>query len=427
MESGRRLATARMSANSHKRTFVYMLEEIFRCSYALAVRSKSQKAISWIFHPLRGSLMSWQRPTSMRHLFFSPRLARIDRKRYDGRTRALLSNMHKHGCDAMSEDTERVRAAVSQSVQFLKARLTAGDYGLSCYGPDGSTRFSHDKGHVFSAFFIAEALGSEISEIERTIILTRILSEETGGFWGYSPAGPGAAPKSMPFIVDADDTSYVLRTLRQLGINRPVDCLMKFYRKKARGFVTFDARKKVSSMLKRDKISENNFALHPEVNANVFIALTNTPLATLINDEFCKNAQGPDGAWQGFYYPSQYFATYLFLQLSRGRPNLDACRQRGVRFLCDSQNEDGSWGSPGDPYETALAVNGLYAAEFREAHFCQGIGYLTRTIEDVGCWASDKPIWEFPAGRDDLWTAFDKNNVIVTALSLLALKRAGTP
>jgi hypothetical protein len=140
----------------------------------------------------------------------------------------------------MSAFREMLDAAVSKAAAFLRNRLRSGSYGLACVGSDGAPRFSDNKGHVFVASFIAEAMTGLLDEIDRTIILVRTLSEENEGVWGFSPPGPYHSDKHRVFHVDSDDTAYVIRTLRRLGVNRPPNCLVRFYRESEQLFVTFD-------------------------------------------------------------------------------------------------------------------------------------------------------------------------------------------
>ena len=68
-------------------------------------------------------------------------------------------------------DPNRQAESELRAVGFLKSRIGAGNYGLKCLGSDGSPRFSHDKGHAFSGYFLSRALGGEISEVERSILI----------------------------------------------------------------------------------------------------------------------------------------------------------------------------------------------------------------------------------------------------------------
>src|ERR1700694_705088 len=135
----------------------------------------------------------------------------------------------------------RVQSAVAKAAAFLRERLRSGAYGLACVGSDGKPRVSDDKGHVFVASFTAEAMAGLFDEIDRTIVLVRILSEENGGQWGFAPPQSFHRDAFRVFHVDADDTADVIRTLPRIGANPPPECLVPFYREPERLFVTFDA------------------------------------------------------------------------------------------------------------------------------------------------------------------------------------------
>src|SRR5947209_9522936 len=82
-----------------------------------------------------------------------------------------------------------IDAAIGKAAAFLRDRLRSGAYGLAWVGSDGAPRFSDNKGHVFVASFIAEAMTGLFDEIDRTIVLVRILSEEDQGLWGFRRRG----------------------------------------------------------------------------------------------------------------------------------------------------------------------------------------------------------------------------------------------
>jgi hypothetical protein len=52
-----------------------------------------------------------------------------------------------------------------------------------------------------------------LDEIDRTLILVRILSEENEGMWGFSPPGPYHRDEFRVFHVDSDDTAYAMKLL----------------------------------------------------------------------------------------------------------------------------------------------------------------------------------------------------------------------
>ena len=309
-------------------------------------------------------------------------------------------------------------ATASKAAAFLRRRLRSGAYGLACVGSDGAPRFADRKGHIFVAFFIAEAMAGLLDEIDRTLILARILSEENGGLWGYAPPGLGHDPRP----VDADDSAYVLRTLRQLGVNRRPERLLQFYRESERLFVTFDTPG--ATALATEPSPANNLLAHAEVNANVALALKGTDLEHLVNWDMLRQTQDEAGFWSSYFYPSKLFGTLLMLELLEGRQAFAGARDRAHAFLAGSQNADGSWGDGGDPHETALAVAALAGYRRYAKAVQRGVDHLLSTMMEDGSWSSPATIW-FYKWPHDLWRAHDSDRAYVTARCLIALRRAG--
>jgi hypothetical protein len=318
--------------------------------------------------------------------------------------------------------TATLDAALGKAAAFLRQRLRSGAYGLACVGSDGAPRFSDNKGHVFVASFIVEALTGLLDEIDRTIILTRILSEENEGLWGFSPPGPRHSDRFRFFHVDSDDSAYVIRTLRRLGVNRTPQCLVRFYREPERLFVTFDAPGPTS--LTTEPSPRHNLLAHPEVNANVFLALRGTHLERLINYDMLREAQDERGFWPSYFYPGPLFATCLALEVLHGKPAFAATTAGAISFIAGSQNADGSWGAGGDPYETALATTALARHPSHAAAMRRGVEHLLSTMAADGSWASSACVWMFHAGGGDLWRAYDAQRVFVSARCMIALRRA---
>ena len=314
-----------------------------------------------------------------------------------------------------------MQSAIVKATAFLRERLRSGAYGLACVGSDGAPRFSDNKGHVFVASFLTEAMSGLLDEIDRTIILVRILSEENEGVWGFSPPGPYHKDDSLVFHVDADDTAYVLRALRRLGVNRPPRCLVRFYRERERLFVTFDAPGPAS--LVTEASPRNNLLAHPEVNANVYLALRGTHLEELIDHALLLGAQDERGFWPSYFYPSALYGTRLVLELLHDDEQFAPAVARALSFIAGSQNADGSWGAGGDPYETALAVIATASFPAYAAATRRGVEYLLTSMAADGSWTSRGCIWEFNADGRDVWRAYDVHGAFVSALCTTALRR----
>lgn len=317
-----------------------------------------------------------------------------------------------------------INTAIKSSTIFIKQQLRAGNYGLSCFGLDGTPRFSNDKGHLFSAFFIADAIADELNEVERAVLLMRLLTEEHNGFWGYSPRGYYKGPEDNPHFVDADDSAFALRTYRKFNIYKSPERLMHFYRKKwywqEKGFVTFAT--KTRPHLRTEPCEENNFHFHPDVNANVYHALVDTNFEKYIDYDLITRSQSADGYWYSYFYPGKFYSTYQFLSLLHSFEKLSAAKEKGIQFLQKSQNNDGSWGNSSDCYETALALKCLllYLPPNKQIH--NGIEFLLKAQQTDGAWSSERIIWEFYDQNNDVWQAKDANNIVTTSLCLSAIR-----
>ncbi|MDB5693119.1 MAG: hypothetical protein JWO81_2182 [Alphaproteobacteria bacterium] len=154
--------------------------------------------------------------------------------------------------------------------------------------------------------------------------------------------------------------------------------------------------------------SRNNLLAHPEVNANVFLALQGTHLERLVNDDMLRQAQDEQGFWRSYFYPSPLFGTLLALDALRGSRASAAAIKRALSFIVGSQNSDGSWGADGDPHETALAIAALAGHKAHAAAMRGGVEHLLATMAADGSWTSSACIWEFPADARDVWRAYEQ-------------------
>ncbi|HET9393877.1 MAG TPA: hypothetical protein VFO29_10220 [Candidatus Rubrimentiphilum sp.] len=314
-----------------------------------------------------------------------------------------------------------IDAVVAKGAAFLRKRLRSGVYGLSVVGRD-TARASDNSGHIFAAAFIAEAMTGLLDEIDRSLILVRILSEENEGLWGYSPPERCHREQSLMLHVDSDDSAYALRTLQRLGINRPPTRLLSFYRKPERMFVTFDSPAPPS--LTTDVSVAHNLLAHPEVNANIFLALQGTHLEEFVNYDVLLQSQHENGFWPSYFYPSPLFGTQLALDVFHAKAEFAGPVARALSFIVQTQNADGSWGTQSDPYEAALAVAALAGRPEHKTAMDAGVDYLLSSMAPDGSWASQACVWEFQAGEGDVWRAFDVHRVYVTARCLTALRRS---
>jgi len=312
--------------------------------------------------------------------------------------------------------------AIAKAAAFLRERLRSGAYGLAAVGSDGTPRFPDDKGHLFVAASIVEAMTGLCDEIDRTIVLVRILSEEQEGVWGYQSPGMLYTDESRPFLVDSDDSAFAIRTLHRLGVNREPRALMRFYREPERLFVTWDTPGPTS--LATEGALQNNFRAHPEVNANIFLALRGTHFEQFVNYDMLLQAQDERGFWKSYFYPSPLYATLLVLDLTRGNPAFASATERALAFIVSAQHDDGSWGADRDPYETALAVAALAGHQAHAAAVRRGVDHLLSTMAGDGSWTSGACVWEAYSHEHDIWRGYDTHRAFITARCMIALRRA---
>ena len=326
----------------------------------------------------------------------------------------------------MQIDTNHLKRVVESGRAYLREKLTSGHYGLSCVGKDGKPKFSNEKGHLFSIFHMINALKGSITEIERTIFLIRVFSEEINGQWGYSPRGYYKDNGYNPFFVDADDTSFALRILRALDVYRPNDILLRYQSFFSMGgdhfpaFVTFITDKSEKKIV-CERTFNNNLQLHPEVNANLYHCLLDSNNDHLICNKLITTSQRNDGSWQSFFYPNSYFSTLQFMSLLKKTGHLSPCFERGREFVLKTQNPNGSWGEMGDFYLSAMALKILSLQNNDKEKISKGATYLINTITESGFWKTDQIIWEFNDQDNDVWRAYDTNHVIVTSLCVEVL------
>ena len=312
--------------------------------------------------------------------------------------------------------------AIDRGTAFLRTCLHAGRYALDSVGADGQPNFAQDHGHVFVGAFLVEAMGDAVTELDRTIVLTRLLSEEQEGLWGYQSPGLLTSPETEGYLIDADDSAFVIRTLHLLGVNRRPDRLLQFFRPDVGLVVTWDIAP--GARLTTEFSLANNVEAHPEVNANVLLALRGSTLENILDLDVLVREQLPDGSWTSFFYPSPLWATLLMLDLIAGSGAYAEARGRALDFVARSQNADGSWGSAADPYETALAVAALANSPAHRSATEDGVRFLLRSRRPDGSWSSTACIWQSYVVDGDLWQGYDSHRAFTTALCVIALRRA---
>lgn len=304
---------------------------------------------------------------------------------------------------------------LSHAIMHLKAAIVNGSYGLRCVNDAGEPVRLNNKGHLFSTCFIAEAIGDSLNEIERTILLTRLLSEEVNGLWGYAPRGYRVTEANNPFLVDSDDTAFAIRAFKALDVYKDPSQLTQFFNPIAEGYVTFNAGEGV------DPSVHPHFGLHPEVNANVFLALQGTDAerdlpATLINQW-----QQADGSFSSYFYPGNYYSAYTFVRYLIFNNQYWPVVKKVLGFIEHNQRPDGAWGN--GVLDTAFALAILKICKQFSHHYNLGAKYLLDNKTTSGVWLDSQVVWRFLNTEENTyWNAYDVNGVITNAMCVYALK-----
>jgi len=314
---------------------------------------------------------------------------------------------------SLNQVNTSIKEAINKGSEFIKTQIDKDQYSLSCKSSGKSSCPVHNTGYVFSSFFIVEAIGNELL-LRKDKLISKILSEERDGLWGYSNIAP----------VDSDDTAFVIQTLNNLDKSIPLENLLSFYDKESKWFTTFLTNN--PARLAFDPSESNNDNIHPEVNANIYRVLLNSSFQDYIDYDLILQSQTEQGYWNSYFYPGKYYSTYINLDFLCRADKLDESKEKGINFIINSQNDDGSWGKPGNSYETALALNSLAVCEVINEQFGKGILFLLKNQLKDGSWKNSEVIWEYYSQQDPLviWRAYDDNKIVVSSLCIKALKKA---
>lgn len=309
-----------------------------------------------------------------------------------------------------------MQSSINAGEQFLLGNFALHRYTLSCSAIGNTACPVKNSGKLFVLNWVAQALDKQLTPDMQSHILALVNDERKNPdwLWGYNGS----------VLIDSDDTANALHLL--LTLHQPINPrdLQRFYKPNAKGYSTLITPH--VSKLVTFASEENNDGIHSEVNANIFHLLKRADLNTTVNYELARQFQSPDGYWEGYFYPGKYYATYLNLTLLCPIPHYASTVKRGLQFIKSSQHANGSWGSPGNAYETALATLTLLTCHTdADSNIQKGIRYLLSSQEQNGAWSTPTPIWAF-VGHDDpvlIWTAYDHENTLTTAFVVYTIKR----
>ncbi len=317
---------------------------------------------------------------------------------------------------AYASNANLIRHSITSGRDYLLTKITHDAAYLDCVTVGPIPCPVQKWGNIFSIYFIAQALSGHFVSDVKTKMVIRLMHErrKPQWLWGYTDFVPK----------DSDDTSFALQLLLMLKQEIKMKDLQLFYQPKMNGYSTLltnnDAQPEI------DASEKNNFGIHPEVNANIFYLFQLLHLENKINYELLLKFQSPEGYWFGYFYPSKYYSTFLNMKVLCHTHRYQKHVDRGTHFIISSQHKEGSWGTPGNPYETALALNTLLTCSPKEKKSIKrGVSYLLLKQDKEGFWSSKEPIWFF-IYKDNpmsIWSAYDSEHVVTTALALEALRK----
>lgn len=222
---------------------------------------------------------------------------------------------------------------------------------------------------------------------------------------------------------DVDDTAMVLLALRQIPtadkkrrdecFKRGMDWMMAFQCKDG-GWAAFD-KDCTKGILEKVPFADHNAMLDPEcadITARILelLGYENYPVdhpQIQRGIQFVKDEQEDDGSWYGRWGVNYIYGTWQVLRGMRAlKVNMNQpWLMRGRDWLESVQRPDGGWGErcntyddpvykgqgPSTASQTAWAVMGILASDdpFRPS-VQAGIEYLVRTQNDDGSWTEDE-------------------------------------
>ena len=222
---------------------------------------------------------------------------------------------------------------------------------------------------------------------------------------------------------DVDDTAMVLLALRQIPTNdvkrrdecfkRGMDWMMAFQCKDG-GWAAFD-KDCTKGILEKVPFADHNAMLDPEcadITARILelLGYENYPVEhpqIQRGIQFIKDEQEEDGSWYGRWGVNYIYGTWQVLRGMRAlKVNMNQpWLMRGRDWLESVQRPDGGWGErcntyddpvykgqgPSTASQTAWAVMGLLAFDdpYRPS-IQRGIEYLVRTQNQDGSWTEDE-------------------------------------
>jgi squalene-hopene/tetraprenyl-beta-curcumene cyclase len=217
---------------------------------------------------------------------------------------------------------------------------------------------------------------------------------------------------------DVDDTAMVLLALRKVKTDNPkklAECLqrgmtwMLTFQCKDGGWAAFD-KDCTKGILEKVPFADHNAMLDPtcpDITGRVLEALcrrgfklSDPPIERGVG--FLLETQERDGSWYGRWGVNYLYGTFLALRGLRAAqdPSASKAMWKAGKWIASVQNEDGGWGescasyneghfvpAPSTPSQTAWALLGLVAAGQGDTEvLARGVRHLIDTQKPDGTW-----------------------------------------
>ena len=326
-------------------------------------------------------------------------------------------NSYSWRAESLEHDQKGVEGPLERARGALKDKIRNGGLRSGCCST--STKIGCALGeapNILTIYFMVQAMGERLGD-DLTVLLDNVYGIEKQGKWSYTYGAP----------LDADVSAYALLALHHLGFSVDVEPMFDFYIPHTQSFVTFNGRlspgKEYEIVPEQSGFAGDNLMIHPEVNINVFRLLKRTGFGDLVNYELVADSFSSEGFVSSFYYPSKYFGTWLAIDLVGRMEEFEEKVDRAVQYIAKTQNTDGSWGEPGNSWDTALAINALICAGYKGGALDRGVQYLLAVQHDDGMWHTDSVIWVYPfdfRGNRGTWLSYDSSGVLTTSLVVIA-------
>jgi hypothetical protein len=315
-----------------------------------------------------------------------------------------------------SASSHTLTYSIARAKHYLECNLNQSSLSLPCQSSNSILPCTVNRAGAspFVIYFTVAALMPEMPLEEKDQMLKLLKKDETNGLFSYS--------KGFPF--DTDDFAFAGQTEILFNEKVNLDGLYPFYKPKLNAYSTFLSKRPIVPFT--TTLSDyNNYGIHPEVSANLYSLFYKLHQPNKINLKVMKDFQNKNGYWPAYFYSGQYYSTYMNMRVLCALEPHSHAVNNGIQFLLHTQNEDNSWGKPGNSFDTALAILTLVDCHHKGPQAKKGTEYLIKHQYPSGYWSFQKPLWIFIRSENPpaTWFAYDDNHIVTTGVATMALRK----